>query len=72
LDTLKLSDMLEYVKTILGKVSFDNELFMRELKKAFIQLSPAEQGQLKHWLRANYQDQYIELLSTSAHQKSIV
>lgn len=58
--------MLDYVKTILEKVSFDNELFMRELKKAFKQLSPADQGQLKHWLRINYEEQYVELLSSSA------
>ena len=63
--------MLEYVKTILGKVSFDNELFMRELKKALAQLSPVEQGQLENWLRDNYGERYSEMQSTAPQQAII-
>ncbi len=64
--------MLEYVKTILGKVSFDNELFMRELKKALAQLSPAEQGQLKNWLKMNYEERLSELHSTETYQGTTI
>ncbi len=63
--------MLEYVKTILGKVSFDNELFMRELKKALAQLSPVEQGQLENWLRDCYGERYSEMQSTAPQQATI-
>lgn len=64
--------MLEYVKTILGKVSFDNELFMRELRKALTQLPPAEQGQLENWLKDNYGERYAELQSASAHHQATI
>jgi hypothetical protein len=41
--------MLEYFKTVLSKVSFDFELFEKELKKALLYLLPAEAYQLKDW-----------------------
>ena len=41
--------MLEYVKTILKKVSFDRKLFEKELKKAIASLIPKEIRELKNW-----------------------
>ncbi len=41
--------MLEYVKTILKKVSFDQKLFEKELKKAIAALIPKEIRELKNW-----------------------
>ena len=41
--------MLEYVKLILEKVSFDRKLFEKELQKGLKQLVPAEVKQLKEW-----------------------
>lgn len=41
--------MLEYVKTILSKVSFDSKLFEKELRKAIASLVPTEINDLKDW-----------------------
>ena len=40
----------DYTKSVLERVSFDAELFMRELKKAIRNLLPYEMEQLKRWL----------------------
>ncbi|MDQ5928384.1 MAG: hypothetical protein QG594_158 [Bacteroidota bacterium] len=40
----------DYTKEILERVSFDSELFLKELKKAFRNLLPYEIEQLKNWL----------------------
>lgn len=42
--------MFEYTKTVLKKVSFDAELFCKELKKAMERLLPYEIDELKIWL----------------------
>ena len=42
--------MIEYTKLILSKVSFDPNLFYRELKKAVNSLLPYEVEALKEWL----------------------
>jgi hypothetical protein len=41
--------MLDYVKTILEKVSFDLKLFEKELKKALKTLVDKEIEELKKW-----------------------
>jgi hypothetical protein len=41
--------MLEYVKTILQKVSFNRYLFERELRKGLRYLIPAELDEFKAW-----------------------
>jgi len=41
--------MLQYFKTILQKVSFSQELFEKELKKAVKALFPDEVEELKVW-----------------------
>tara|TARA_R110001583_G_scaffold335_6_gene3051 strand:+ start:3846 stop:4058 length:213 start_codon:yes stop_codon:yes gene_type:complete len=43
--------MFEYTKTILEKVSFNLELFKKELEKAFERLLPYEVKELYFWLR---------------------
>ncbi len=43
--------MFEYTKTILKKVSFDTDLFCRELSKAIDRLLPYEIDELKIWLQ---------------------
>lgn len=40
----------DYTKSVLEKVSFDVELFMKELKKAVKKLLPYEVEHLKNWL----------------------
>jgi len=43
--------MFEYTKTILKKVSFDADLFCKELSKAIERLLPYEIDELKIWLQ---------------------
>jgi len=40
----------EYTKTVLKKVSFNADLFYRELEKAMKKLLPHEVNELKIWL----------------------
>lgn len=53
---------LEYVKTILTKVSFDSHLFKRELSKALAILSPSDVRNLQDWSYSNYGQQYGKIL----------
>lgn len=43
--------MFEYTKTILEKVSFNKELFKKELEKAVNRLLPYEIKELYSWLK---------------------
>tara|TARA_B110000240_G_C13359091_1_gene393130 strand:+ start:674 stop:868 length:195 start_codon:yes stop_codon:yes gene_type:complete len=43
--------MLEYTKTILKKVSFNSDLFCKELEKALTRLLPYEVKELTIWLK---------------------
>lgn len=50
--------MLEYVKTILSKVSFDKILFEKELRKAFRFLGKEELQQLQQWCYEKFSGTY--------------
>ena len=43
--------MFEYTKTVLKKVSFNSELFCKELEKALTRLLPYEVDELTIWLK---------------------
>ena len=43
--------MFEYTKTVLKKVSFNVDLFRKELDKAFSRLLPYEIAELNIWLQ---------------------
>ena len=47
--------MLDYCKLILSKMSFDARLFKKEYRKSLNYLAPAEQYELRKWLRAERQ-----------------
>ena len=56
--------MFEYTKTVLKKVSFDVELFCKELKKAIKRLLPHEIQELRIWLHdytSNRPELYVSL-----------
>ena len=55
--------MLEYIKTILQKVSFDKALFEKELAKAINMLIPEEVKQLKRWCYAQFGKMYRGVLN---------
>lgn len=44
--------VFEYTKEVLEKVSFNSELFQRELEKALTNLLPHEIEELKIWLKS--------------------
>lgn len=44
-------EMFEYTKTVLKKVSFNTELFKKELEKAVNRLLPFELKELYLWLQ---------------------
>lgn len=48
--------MLNYVKTVLSRVSFDAKLFEKELRKAIRLLIAEEVQELKRWCYANYKN----------------
>lgn len=54
--------MFEYTKTVLKKVSFNADLFSKELEKALSSLLPYEVEELKIWLKqftANKPELYV-------------
>ncbi len=54
--------MYEYTKTVLQKVSFNTDLFCKELEKALNRLLPYEIEELTIWLRqftANKPNLYV-------------
>ena len=55
--------MLEYVKTILLKVSFDKILFEKELRKALRTLVPVELIELKSWCYQQFSKIYSRVLN---------
>ncbi len=55
--------MLNYVKTVLTKVSFDALLFEKELRKAIKLLVADEIRDLKHWCYSSFGKQYEAILN---------
>ena len=55
--------MLNYVKKILTRVSFDARLFEKELRKAIRVLIAEEVQELRSWCYANYGNQYGAVLN---------
>lgn len=55
--------MLDYVKLILSKVSFDRRLFDKELTKAISLLVNHELNQLKEWCYRNFGTKHQDILN---------
>lgn len=58
-----MTTMLDYIKTILHKVSFDKWLFEKELRKALRVLLPEEAKQLRAWCYDQFSDRYHAVLN---------
>ena len=54
--------MLNYVKTILTKVSFDRNLFEKELSKAVERLTSNDLIELRTWCYTNFSETYTDIL----------
>ncbi len=57
--------MLSYTKKILVKVSFDAQLFEKELKKAIKLLVPGELSELREWCLQKFGELYGTLIDRS-------
>jgi hypothetical protein len=57
------TSMVEYVKMVLSKVSFDQTLFEKELLKALASLLPKEINELKNWCYSNYANELLPVLN---------
>jgi hypothetical protein len=55
--------MLNYVKTVLSKVSFDALLFEKELRKAIKMLIAEEVNDLKQWCYSRFGEQHTGILN---------
>jgi hypothetical protein len=55
--------MLNYVKTVLTKVSFDAKLFEKELRKAILLLIGEEIQELKRWCYNRFGNQHEAILN---------
>lgn len=63
--------MLEYIKMILRKVSFDTKLFEKELKKALKALSMQEIRSLKEWCYQEFGSLYRQILNKVFRRKKL-
>ncbi len=54
--------MLNYVKNVLSRVSFDAKLFEKELRKAIKILIADEIQELRRWCYANYGNEHRAIL----------
>lgn len=48
--------MLEYCYKILTKMSFDRDLFQKELRKCLGYLTPKDAATLQEWVESNYKN----------------
>ncbi|MFQ3575703.1 MAG: hypothetical protein SNJ77_04635 [Cytophagales bacterium] len=55
-------NMLNYIKLILDKVSFDKHLFEKELRKALKSLMPNEINQLKEWCVQKFGNDHSQII----------
>ncbi len=55
--------MLDYVKTILTKVSFDSRIFEKELRKAIKNLISDDIKELKNWCYRQFGSQHSKVLN---------
>jgi hypothetical protein len=58
-----MASMLEYIKIILQKVSFDRRLFEKELRKAIRMLMPDEVKRLKAWCYERFSSVHLPVLN---------
>ncbi|HLU89094.1 MAG TPA: hypothetical protein VKZ51_04625 [Cyclobacteriaceae bacterium] len=55
--------MMEYVKVILLKVSFDQKLFEKELRKGLKMLVPSEVKEFEAWCYKTFSKGYEQVLN---------
>ncbi|RFS14322.1 hypothetical protein [Emticicia sp. C21] len=63
--------MLDYVKVILEKVSFESSLFEKELKKSLKLLSFREVRELRKWCYDKFGSIYRGILNKTFHRAQL-
>lgn len=61
-NTQKHATMLDYAKTILPKVSFDRDLFRKELRKCISWVEKEQVDELYRWCNANFGKKFPEII----------
>ena len=64
-----MSSMLDYIKTVLQKVSFDKGLFEKELKKGLKLLRIEDVKMLRDWCYEQFSDRYYAVLNQCFTQR---
>ncbi len=67
-----MATMLEFIKTVLIKVSFDKKLFEKELRKALKVLLPQDVKQLKTWCYEHFSDRYHLVLNQYFSRRQLI
>jgi hypothetical protein len=62
--------MLEYSKIVLEKVSFNRDLFKKELEKSKRSLKDEEILLLQHWCTRSFQEKYPDILGEAFGNKT--
>jgi hypothetical protein len=66
-----MSNVLEYVKTVLQKVSFDRVLFEKELRKGLQMLVTDDVSVLRTWCYEKFSDRYQTILNQYFNQTTL-
>ena len=61
--------MLKYSQVILEKVSFNEVLFAKELKKALSYLDKKERREFQHWCYHSFSKKYKDILDDTFQDK---
>ncbi len=67
-----MSNVLEYVKTVLQKVSFDQALFEKELRKGLKMLVLEDIATFRTWCYEKFSDRYQTILNQYFNQTVLV
>lgn len=62
-----MKQMLSFVQQVLTKVSFDKELFRKELKKGLKWISPGERAILLTWCIAHFGQSHQDVIKEVFH-----
>ncbi len=68
----KKQAMIEYAKVVLPRMSFNQFIFKKELKKCIAWMKPAELQEFRNWCFHTFYPQYREVLDEAFSQVPVV
>jgi len=63
---------IRYAKEVLTKVSFEKNIFERELKKFLKIISPEQQSELELWCRDKFEKDHKAIINSAFPKKSSI